>query len=268
MIKQVISRKKFNQLVEAYVFKAFPEKNSQYRSILSLELNKLKQQDTVQVPFILRYYDKPLSKTRLLDLGCGTGGATVAWALKGAESVGLDQLEEDLELARMRGCSEGVSPKFILHKKLALPFKNNAFDIVICDQVLEHTTNLSKTVSEIKRVLKQGGIAYIDVPNRFFPLENHYRLWFVHWFPLAVHRFFVKLSSKRYFDYPVFFISYFRLKKEIIKNQFEIIATTRDYIQTLKGSSIKNRVAKLLSGIGIPFYLYSPTLQFIVRKKR
>ncbi len=40
-----------------------------------------------------------------------------------------------------------------------LPFKNESFDYVISDQVIEHLENPSKAVEESHRVLKQGGVA-------------------------------------------------------------------------------------------------------------
>jgi SAM-dependent methyltransferase len=40
-----------------------------------------------------------------------------------------------------------------------LPFKNNVFDFVISDQVIEHLQNPSKAIDESYRVLKEGGIA-------------------------------------------------------------------------------------------------------------
>jgi SAM-dependent methyltransferase len=40
-----------------------------------------------------------------------------------------------------------------------LPFKENSFDFVISDQVLEHLDNPKKAVTESYRVLKRGGIA-------------------------------------------------------------------------------------------------------------
>ncbi len=45
-----------------------------------------------------------------------------------------------------------------------LPFKNETFDVVICNHVLEHVADLSKALSEIKRVLKLGGYAILQVP--------------------------------------------------------------------------------------------------------
>lgn len=46
-----------------------------------------------------------------------------------------------------------------------LPFQNNSIDFIISNSVLEHIENPEKVVSEIKRVLKPGGKAYISVPQ-------------------------------------------------------------------------------------------------------
>ena len=43
-------------------------------------------------------------------------------------------------------------------------FKDNAFDIIICFHVLEHIIEDIKAISEIKRVLKPNGLAFISVP--------------------------------------------------------------------------------------------------------
>ena len=43
-------------------------------------------------------------------------------------------------------------------------FKDNAFDIIICFHVLEHIIDDIKAISEIKRVLKPNGLAFICVP--------------------------------------------------------------------------------------------------------
>jgi len=45
-----------------------------------------------------------------------------------------------------------------------LPFKDNKFDLVIIQAVLEHVINPNKVVSEISRVLKKGGIIYAETP--------------------------------------------------------------------------------------------------------
>jgi len=45
-----------------------------------------------------------------------------------------------------------------------IPIQDNYFDAVICQAVLEHVKKPQKVVQEIKRVLKQGGLVYAEIP--------------------------------------------------------------------------------------------------------
>jgi predicted SAM-dependent methyltransferase len=55
-----------------------------------------------------------------------------------------------------------------------IPYKSGIFDIIICNHVLEHIPDDNKALSELKRVLSDDGIAYINVPisNQEKTLEN------------------------------------------------------------------------------------------------
>lgn len=50
-------------------------------------------------------------------------------------------------------------------QKKSLPFQEDTFDIVICNDVLEHLDNPVAALENIKIVLKRGGILYINTPN-------------------------------------------------------------------------------------------------------
>ena len=45
-----------------------------------------------------------------------------------------------------------------------MPLDDNNFDFILCNHVLEHVENDIKALSEIKRVLKKGGRAIVQVP--------------------------------------------------------------------------------------------------------
>lgn len=44
---------------------------------------------------------------------------------------------------------------------------NESFDIIVCTEVLEHTTNPFSAVSEIHRLLKPKGVVYVTTPFNF-----------------------------------------------------------------------------------------------------
>ncbi len=45
-----------------------------------------------------------------------------------------------------------------------LPFKDNQYDLILCNHVLEHITNDTKAMQELYRVLKPGGTAVLQIP--------------------------------------------------------------------------------------------------------
>ncbi len=83
---------------------------------------------------------------RLLDVGCGTKPYERLFGV--SEYVGLDI---DSEGSRERA----IADEFYDGK--TFPFDDQAFDAVLCNQVLEHVFNPDEFLREIHRVLKPGG---------------------------------------------------------------------------------------------------------------
>ncbi len=46
-----------------------------------------------------------------------------------------------------------------------LPFKNNSFDVIFCNHVLEHITDDTKAMQELFRTLKKGGFGIFQIPQ-------------------------------------------------------------------------------------------------------
>ncbi|HEY7770189.1 class I SAM-dependent methyltransferase [Longimicrobium sp.] len=110
---------------------------------------------------------------RVLDIGCGDAGVLIAFAERGARCAGIELDEKSLERGRLRAEEHGVEVDLRSGVAEALPWEDASFDLVILDNVLEHVTDREKTLLEIRRVLKPGGLLYMVTPKPF----SAYSLW-------------------------------------------------------------------------------------------
>jgi ubiquinone/menaquinone biosynthesis methyltransferase len=98
---------------------------------------------------------------RALDLATGTGDIALRLAAAGWEVVGLDLTHRMIELAREKSALRGERrpPSFLVGDMLALPFPDGSFDVVTAGYGLRNVPDLPAAVTEIHRVLKDGGQA-------------------------------------------------------------------------------------------------------------
>jgi acetyltransferase-like isoleucine patch superfamily enzyme len=99
----------------------------------------------------------------VLDIGSGEGYLTNIFKDNCRHIIGLDYSEEAVQLAKNNFCLD-------CHHMVCtdLIFESESFDKVTCFEVLEHITRLQakKTLSEIHRVLKKGGLLVGSTPIR------------------------------------------------------------------------------------------------------
>jgi len=112
----------------------------------------------------INYAIKYITETDVvLDVGCGDGFVTSALKSGCKKIIGIDYSEEAVKELRDRYTIEGY------HMPCSnMSLDSASFDKVICFEVLEHLLplQLSKTISEIHRVLKQGGLLIGSTPIR------------------------------------------------------------------------------------------------------
>lgn len=89
----------------------------------------------------------------ILDVGCGT--KPYKSLFREAKYVGL---EYDSERSR------NSSKADFFYKNNSFPFSDGEFDLVICNQVLEHVFEPELFLKEVNRVLKKGGKIILTVP--------------------------------------------------------------------------------------------------------
>lgn len=128
---------------------------------------------------------------RVLDVGCGTGGTSVALALSPLaprEVVGIDASASALEAARVRACGHDLASDRLrfVHVPVgeAFPFQDASFDLVTCVSVLEFIGSDAARrafVAEMLRVTRPGGHTYVATPNPLRLREHHSRRWLGDW---------------------------------------------------------------------------------------
>ena len=110
---------------------------------------------------------------RVLDVGCGDAGVLIAFAERGAVCAGIELDEKSLARGRVRAEEHGVDVDLRSGVAESLPWEDGSFELVILDNVLEHVRDRERTLLEIQRVLRPGGLLYLVTPK---PLSL-YSLW-------------------------------------------------------------------------------------------
>ena len=106
-------------------------------------------------------------RTRLLDVGCGTGPLMVAAQGRYSTIVGVDVAFRWLVMGLKRLEAAGMDAPLICANAEALPFRDAQFDVVTMDSVIEHCRDHETVASETGRVLVPGGHWCVSTPNRF-----------------------------------------------------------------------------------------------------
>ena len=110
---------------------------------------------------------------KILEIGSGTGRFCIALAQKYPEKeiLGIDYTQESIALSQAGAAARKLNNvQFQKADLFHLPFKDNSFDFVFENGVIEHFTNYQEALREMKRVVKNGGKIAINVNNWYcFP---------------------------------------------------------------------------------------------------
>jgi 2-polyprenyl-3-methyl-5-hydroxy-6-metoxy-1,4-benzoquinol methylase len=98
----------------------------------------------------------------VLDVGCGEGYFAAALASRGAEVVAVDVAGEALRRARARHPSLDTR---LVEPEAPLSLDDSSFDIVWAGETIEHVADTSQWLSELRRVLRSGGLLLLSTPD-------------------------------------------------------------------------------------------------------
>jgi len=109
----------------------------------------------------------------VLDIGCGPGIYTLDLLKRGCDTWGMDISEKMIERAKASISEwQGKSrAEFKTGVITDLPYQDESVDFIICIGVISYVDDIELALREVKRVLKPGGCAIIQMSNKYSPYE-------------------------------------------------------------------------------------------------
>ena len=110
--------------------------------------------------------NRPLDGLSIVDVGCGAGLAAEPLALAGAQVVGIDPVERNIEIARHHLTESGatVDYRHMLPEDLAR--SGETFDVVLSLEVVEHVADVPLFLASCAQLVAPGGLLVLATLNR------------------------------------------------------------------------------------------------------
>jgi 2-polyprenyl-3-methyl-5-hydroxy-6-metoxy-1,4-benzoquinol methylase len=107
------------------------------------------------------YYLKRADIHKVLEVGCGYGAKLAMFRRAGYQAYGVEASRQRAEDCRRQGLNVFDCPVTNLDPVLS----EGPFDLVYSIHVLEHIADISAHLGQVSKLIREGGILYIQVPN-------------------------------------------------------------------------------------------------------
>ena len=107
-------------------------------------------------------------KKDFLDLGCGLGRHSILFGQNGFNVSCFDISKDAIDKTRKWAEEENLLFDYKVGDMLELPYKDEAFECILCRNVISHTDTegMRKIASELKRVLRENGECYLTLGSK------------------------------------------------------------------------------------------------------
>ena len=132
---------------------------------------------------------KPLENVRILDVGCGGGLLSEPMARLGAEVVGIDASDRNIEIAKIHAKKNNLNIKYLCSSPEKLKIEKK-FDVLLNMEIVEHVDDLNLFLNSCSKLLKPNGIMFVATINKtlksylFAIIGAEYIL---RWLPIGTH---------------------------------------------------------------------------------
>jgi 2-polyprenyl-3-methyl-5-hydroxy-6-metoxy-1,4-benzoquinol methylase len=121
-----------------------------------------------QLQILLRSYVQ--KSFIILDAGCGPNGGYLTETPVNIQGIGLDisrtNIKNSIKMSKKLG---RMNLSFVVGDIEKMPFHEDTFDVIICQDVIEHVKDKENAISEIAFSLKRGAKILVSTTNAFNP---------------------------------------------------------------------------------------------------
>ena len=145
--------------------------------------------DNIIKNFKLNSTIKPLKKINILDIGCGGGLLTEPMCRLGANVVGIDASQKNIDIAKFHAKKNGLKINYLCATPEDLKIKKK-FDVILNMEIVEHVENVNFFLKKSSELLKKNGLMFIATLNKtlksyaFAIIGAEYVL---RWLPIGTH---------------------------------------------------------------------------------
>ncbi|WP_298985391.1 bifunctional 2-polyprenyl-6-hydroxyphenol methylase/3-demethylubiquinol 3-O-methyltransferase UbiG [uncultured Roseibium sp.] len=127
---------------------------------------------------------------RFLDIGCGGGLLSEPMARLGADVVGADPSQTNIEIARLHMQSSGLNIDYRAETAEGLAAAGETFDVVLNMEVVEHVADVPLFLEATSNMVRPGGLMFVATINRTmkaYALAIFGAEYVLRWLPKGTH---------------------------------------------------------------------------------
>ena len=133
--------------------------------------------------------ERPLSKLKILDIGCGGGLVCEPLSRLGADVTGIDASSKNIEVAKIHAKKSHLKIKYFNTSPEKKEISER-FDVILNLEIVEHVENLDLFLKSANDLLKKNGIMFVATINRTF--QSYIKAivgaeYILRWLPIGTH---------------------------------------------------------------------------------
>ena len=123
--------------------------------------------DSIINIFKIKNENKPLERIKILDIGCGGGLLSEPMKRLGADVVGIDASNKNIQVAKIHAKKNKLDIKYICTSPEDFETKNK-FDVILNMEIIEHVEDVDFFLKSCSELLTKNGLMFVATINKTF----------------------------------------------------------------------------------------------------